>query len=425
MFSASKRNKGRQKRPFVQATAELAARIKLILILAPILLCFQILAAAAAPFSLAHENPAFFARHPGQTLKNTPLAPDLFRGADFLLPPPVIFVPEQPEAKEIPPVWRSLTQKLIADGFDERYIANTYYALGECYSAAPMGNKILELYRIKLRRGKAAEDPDEVKMNLAGALPGISPGVLTMANMDSARKFMAEHKAELQTMQEAYGVEPEIAAAIILVETGFGTFLGNAPALQTLSSMAACRDPEEMRPYLKEYTFNAATVAWLSEIMPRRADWAYTELKALLAYGEKHKLDLMNIPGSAYGAVGLCQFMPSNIEAYGVDATAKGWADLFTVPDALRSLANYLKEHGWSSKLSAEKKHEIIMRYNKSRRYANTIITVADYLKTPPGTPLPAKAFRAATYKYKAPKTPVKPRPPQRPGLYYGDVPLL
>ncbi len=425
MFSASKKNKGRQKRPFIQVNTRLAARMRLIFTLTAIFLYLQIIPAAAAPFSLAHENPAFLAHPPGRALNNTPPAPDLFRSTELLLPPPVLFTPEQPEVKEIPPVWQSLTKKLIEDGFDQDYITNTYYALGECYSAAPMGNKILELYRIKLRRGKVKEDPDEVKMDIAGALPGISPGVLTMANMNSARKFMAEHKAELQTMQETYGVEPEIAVAIILVETGFGTFLGNDPALQTLSSMAACRDPEEMRPYLKEYAFNESTVSWLSEIMPRRADWAYAELKALLAYGEKHKLDLMNIPGSVYGAVGLCQFMPSNIEAYGVDATDKGWTDLFTVPDALSSLANYLKEHGWTSKLSAEKKHEIIMRYNKSRRYANTIITVADYLKTPPGTPLPAKAFRAATYKYKAPKTPVKPRAPQRPGLYYGDVPLF
>ena len=361
----------------------------------------------------------------------------MFTSEGFMGVPVVFDPPPEPEpapAPKIPTVWEALSEKLVADGFDPAYLADVFCRLGDCYSPAAMGAKVLELYRLKQKRLKPREEAseeDKVEAAGKGALPGISPGVLTHSNMRSARKFMAEHKAELQNMEQRFGVEPEIAVSILLVETGLGTFLGQAGALQSLASMAVSRDPEAMRPYLKDYDFTDSTLVWLQDVLPRRADWAYKELKALLAYGRDQGADIVRMPGSVYGAVGLCQFMPSNIEAYGVDATGKGWTDLFTVPDALHSLANYLQEHGWRAELSAADKHGIIMRYNHSARYANTIITVAEYLKTPEGTPLPAVAYQGAeekggykVYKYKPPRTPVKPRVPTRQGRYYGDVPL-
>ena len=394
----------------------------LALILGALLCCLCPVEALATPFS------------PVADIAADPLVPDiaapdrdsLFKSTD-VMGVPVVFT--APPPREIPAAWRGLVEKLVDDGLDPAYVAETFCRLGDCYSSAAMGNKIQELYRIRMRQGQPKTEPKEEKEPDAaaiarGALPGISPGVLTLANMDSARKFLSQHKDELDSMRELFGVDPEIAVSIVLVETGLGTFLGHESAAKSLAGMAACRDPEEMRPYLKDYVFNAATVAWLSKIMPQRADWAYNELRALLAYGQKHNLDVLAMPGSVYGAVGLCQFMPSNIEPYGVDATGKGWVDLFSTPDALHSLANYLKEHGWRADLSSNEKHEIILHYNKSNRYANTIITVADYLKTPPGTPLPAQAFRHVPYKYTPPKTPVKPRQPQKEGRYYGNVPL-
>ena len=412
------------------------ARLTLALALAltPLLLClFPAPNLPAAPFLLTPQTlPVIVNIAPGPDSgpglnPGAPGREGQFNSTENVVVP-VVFT--APPPVEIPVVWRPLAEKLVDDGLDPVYVAETFYRLGDRYSSSAMGNKILELYRIRMKYGQAKEDPEEEEKEpdaaaiARGALPGISPGVLTMPNMNSARQFLSRHKDELEKVREQFGVEPEIAVAIVLVETGLGSFLGNEPAAESLAGMAACRDPEEMRPYLKGYAFNAATVAWLSKIMPQRADWAYNELKALLAYGQKHNLDVLAMPGSVYGAVGLCQFMPSNIEPYGVDATGKGWVDLFTAADALHSLANYLKEHGWKAELSAAGKHEIILHYNKSNRYANTIITVAEYLKTPPGTPLPAQAFRHVPYKYKPPRTPVKPRTPQRQGRYYGDVPL-
>ncbi len=342
----------------------------------------------------------------------------------------VIIQPPPKEEKKIPEDWLPLANKLVADGFDPEYVAGVFHNLGETFSTAPMGNKVKELNRIRMRQGQPKEPPAEEKEPDAaaiarGALPGITPGVLTEANMVRARAFMSEHADVLKAAEEQFGVEPEIGVAIVLMETALGTFLGSETALLNLASMAASRDPEAMRPYLTGYAFDAATVAWLEEIMPRRADWAYKELAALLAYGKNSGLDILAMPGSIYGAIGICQFMPSNLDLYAVDATGKGFPDLFTVPDALHSLANYLKAHGWNEDLSKEDKHAVIMHYNHSARYANTIMTVAEYLKTPPGTPLPAEAYRQANaYRYKPPSTPVKPRSKEGTGRSYGNVSL-
>jgi len=46
--------------------------------------------------------------------------------------------------------------------------------------------------------------------------------------------------------------------------------------------------------------------------------------------------------------LGLCQFMPSNIKRYAVDHDGNGVINLWIPADAIGSVANYFKKHGWS-----------------------------------------------------------------------------
>jgi membrane-bound lytic murein transglycosylase B len=89
----------------------------------------------------------------------------------------------------------------------------------------------------------------------------------------------------------------------------------------------------------------------------------------------------LTFPGSIYGAIGLCQFLPSNILPYGVDADHDGRINLFTKADALYSIANYLREHGWKDNMDEVSRREAILSYNKSSVYANTVLAVAQKLK--------------------------------------------
>ena len=46
--------------------------------------------------------------------------------------------------------------------------------------------------------------------------------------------------------------------------------------------------------------------------------------------------------------MGYGQFISSSYRAYAIDYDGDGYADLFnSVPDAVASIANYLKKHGW------------------------------------------------------------------------------
>ena len=52
--------------------------------------------------------------------------------------------------------------------------------------------------------------------------------------------------------------------------------------------------------------------------------------------------------GSYAGAMGYGQFISSSYRAYAIDYDGDGYADLFnSVEDAIGSVANYLKVHGW------------------------------------------------------------------------------
>jgi membrane-bound lytic murein transglycosylase B len=64
-----------------------------------------------------------------------------------------------------------------------------------------------------------------------------------------------------------------------------------------------------------------------------------------------------------------------------VDADNDGRIDLFTKTDAFYSIANYLREHGWKYTMDKGSQREVILRYNKSSIYANTVLAVAQKLR--------------------------------------------
>jgi membrane-bound lytic murein transglycosylase B len=65
----------------------------------------------------------------------------------------------------------------------------------------------------------------------------------------------------------------------------------------------------------------------------------------MLQDGDVRRPDLR---GSWAGAMGQPQFMPSSFEAFAVDGNGDGRRDIWTnVPDALASIANFLRAQGW------------------------------------------------------------------------------
>lgn len=92
-------------------------------------------------------------------------------------------------------------------------------------------------------------------------------------------------------------------------------------------------------------------------------------------------MDPYNIIGSYAGAMGLCQFMPSNIPILAEDGNKDGSVNLFHHADAIASIANYLKHYGWKPGISREEAGKAVYHYNHSSYYVEIVLKIIDKLK--------------------------------------------
>ena len=268
-------------------------------------------------------------------------------------------------------IWEPLLQRLAADGISGPQVTALFAALPAEATQSPMGRKMKELYR---RRFLPAPPPSGKPRQQ------YYKGVVTEANARTCADFIKANAAAFDEAQRRYGVPRHVAVALLFVETRLGRVLGDVKenAFYTLASMAVSRDPDDIRQWLPQLPGYEKHLGWLKETMPQRADWAYKETRALVEHMLRDQVPAEHLPGSIYGAVGLCQFMPSNITTYGADGDGDGRVDLFTIPDAVASLSFYLYKHGWRAGIDRKRQHALLMRYNKSTVYANTILALGD-----------------------------------------------
>jgi len=200
--------------------------------------------------------------------------------------------------------------------------------------------------------------------------------------LEEIRAFFKADRDLFSGLTRRYGVPGEVVAAIMWVETGYGRNFGRQKAASMLASMAAAAsDFSVVAPDVAELGRDRETLAFLRRFATERGDWALGELEALLRYAYANGLDPAAFPGSLYGAIGWGQFMPSNILKYGVDGDGDGRVDLFNKADAVFSIGGFLKAHGWNApKMSEEARRAVILKYNRSGVYANTVLYVADHL---------------------------------------------
>jgi membrane-bound lytic murein transglycosylase B len=142
--------------------------------------------------------------------------------------------------------------------------------------------------------------------------------------VEQGRQFLETHQATFRQAVQQTGVPATVIAGIIGVETRFGSFTGQFPVLETLTTLA----------------FES----------PRRSEFFRSELESLLLLGYQGSIDLGRAQGSFAGALGIPQFMPSSWRRFAVSHQPAQPPDLLNSPrDAIVSVANYLKLHGWLS----------------------------------------------------------------------------
>ena len=130
-----------------------------------------------------------------------------------------------------------------------------------------------------------------------------------------------EWKKTLGVVAERHGVQPEVILAIWGIETNFGGYMGGTNTVHALATL----------------THGGY-----------RADYFGGELLTSLEIVDAGHVRAGDMVGSWAGAMGHPQFMPSSFMKYAVDFKGDGSKDIWTsVPDALASTANYLKQNGW------------------------------------------------------------------------------
>ena len=145
---------------------------------------------------------------------------------------------------------------------------------------------------------------------------------LTERRTREGKAFMQKHKTTLARAYSKYGVPPEVVAAIIGVETMYGTITGSYRVIDSLSTLAF------------DY--------------PPRGKFFRSELRQFFLLAREEGQNPLEPKGSYAGAMGYGQFISSSYRAYAVDFDDDGIRDIWHNPvDAIGSVANYLSRHGW------------------------------------------------------------------------------
>jgi len=166
------------------------------------------------------------------------------------------------------------------------------------------------------------------------------------------REYIRANENIFEGAEKDFGVDKEVLAGIIGIETSFGKNLGGYTTFNVLYSRVK---------------------QWSATKWKRQA----AELVALSKYCLRANKDCFSIKGSYAGAIGLVQFIPSSLLAYGVDGDNNGIVDLSKASDAIPSAANFLKSHGWQKdKLAALARY-----YGSPVGYPQIVLDIASALK--------------------------------------------
>jgi membrane-bound lytic murein transglycosylase B len=274
----------------------------------------------------------------------------------FLL---LVCSPPDASAQDNGDPFAAVRRRLVADGFSDETVA-ALYARPEVFVEADGVSRFFVHSEAKLNYDQFS----------------------TPESIARARQYLRENDDALTQTEQAYGVDRRVITAILLVESRLGTTSGNRSALNILSTLAALTDPSVQNAFYRVIPAERRiSRERFDERVQKRAEWGYRELKALLRYCEREGIDPTRITSSYAGAVGYAQFMPTSILAYARDGDQDGRIDLQTHPDAIASIANYLKQHGWQPGTSREGQEKAVHAYNPSVYYVNAILKVADLLK--------------------------------------------
>ena len=270
------------------------------------------------------------------------------------------------------PAFHALIDRLVEDGFKRAEMVALFASLGpKAFSPQFMAAKVAELHGVGARGINSRYKPGEFS-------PAGYQRPVNATTYAAILDLIETHAAAFEDIKKRYGVPANVIIGILLVETGLGANLGGDPALLSLGSMAATNSITMLNTRGNGLQSRQLNASRLEGTLRTKSDWAYNELVALIRFGAENCLDIARVPGSMYGAIGLCQFMPSNLPLFGVDGNNDGIINLFSIEDAIYSVANYLYQNGWHPRGGRDHQLRVIYTYNHDHSYAYSVLALAD-----------------------------------------------
>ncbi|MPQ76808.1 lytic murein transglycosylase [Hydrogenovibrio sp. JE_KL2] len=196
--------------------------------------------------------------------------------------------------------------------------------------------------------------------------------------------FLKKYQAELSEVTKKYGVPERFLVAFWGMETNFGGYTGNTPIIESLATLS---------------------------YDDRRSSFFTKELISALEILDQGNVTVDEMKGSWAGAMGQCQFMPSNYLKYAVDGDNSGTKDLWnSLPDVFNSMGNFLEQLGWQRGENWGREVELPKGFDLTLADGKTKHPLAYWqklgIKLADGRPLPNEVMDAALvlpYDYRGP----------------------
>ncbi len=264
------------------------------------------------------------------------------------------------DANEMPLYYQTLIDRLSQEGFDSEFLSKL------------------------LKDSRAAFIPELTVISLISReTPEAYAQFSSPESILLAKKFLQQNHKILRQTEKQFNVDKEVIVAILLVESRFGENIGKYRVIPTLASIALMDSAEILQKTYKGFQEINPELSceWIEGLTKRKAEWAYHELKCFLKIVQNEKIDPLEVYGSYAGAMGMPQFIPSSYLTYAIRKNSfERW--LLSKEEAIFSIGNYLKCNGWEKGLPTKKKQQILWSYNRSEPYVETILQVAQKIKS-------------------------------------------
>ena len=191
------------------------------------------------------------------------------------------------------------------------------------------------------------------------------------------RKYYKKYQGLLERIGHEYGVDPCFIVSFWVMESSYGSYMGNFPVIKSLATLAYdSKRPEFFRKQL---------------------------FIALKIVNDGH-VSLDKFKGEWAGASGQPQFLPSSWVKFAVDYDGDGRKDIWdSKPDVFASIANYMKQNGWQYHEPWAIYVTLPTNFNEALEGKKTTKLVSEWTKlgvrTTHGEPLPFPHLKASIIK--------------------------